>query len=273
MKHLLTLLFLLWTAQIYSQEPLDSAFLAEKEDSISSLYIKPIRKPEKLLRRIISRIQMDMKQKHEVCRYQVETTFSQGTLAPFFASMLISAEAGVGLEKVRQDAFRYDGPYTLEEQDTMQIKAFLIQFATLSPVHAHKAYWNNYLAWTPLSNAKETIERYNITADSIADAKGRSVLRLRFASKKKRREDFDWEYYFGEITGTAYLDSRSLRLLRFNGEAFLPSLRYETRLRYQVTYEQGGTWPVVKSIVIDGTKDDMVLKATVLKEGTTNSNP
>ena len=44
-------------------------------------------------------------------------------------------------------------------------------------------------------------------------------------------------------------------------------------LRYQVTYEQGGTCPIVKSIVIDGTKDDMVIKATVRRLSPTSLAP
>ena len=263
MKHLLILLFLLWTAQIYSQEPLDSAFLAEKEDSISSLYIKPIRKPEKLLRRIIQRLQYDLQQKHETRRFQVEATFSQSTLAPFSASCVVSAEAGVGLNKVRMEEFNYEGSYKLALEDSLHIKDFLLQFATLSPVHAHKAYWETYTAKSPLVNYKETMRWYNVTADSIADAKGRSVIRFRFNWKRKQRADFDWEHYNGEIIGIAYFDCRTLRLKQFKGGAYLPSLKYITRLYFQNDYEEKGRTPVLKRIDISGTKSDMEIKAMV----------
>ena len=263
-RALLLLCFLPWVLSASSQETLDSAFMdAEMEDSISALFIKPIRKPEKLLKQVIERLQYDLKQKHEVGKFRVESNFSQGNLIPFSASCVISAEAGVGLEKVHLDEFNYEGAYELARDDTINIKCFLKQFATLSPVHAHKAYWDTYKAISPLVNYKETMKCYNVTADSIADEKGRSVIRFRFNWKSKQSPDFDWQHYNGEIIGIAYFDSRTLRLKRFKGGVLLPSLKYITRLYFQNDYEAKGKTPVLKQINISGTKDDMVMKATV----------
>lgn len=264
MKRLLPILLLLWAAQVYSQEPLDTTFM-EKEDSISALYIKPIRKPEKLLKRVIERLQYDLQLKHEVRKFQIDANFSQGALVPFSASCIVSAEAGVGLENVHLDEFNYEGPYELALADSIYIKHFLLQFVTLSPIHAHKAYWETYKAKSPLLNHKETMRWYNVTADSIADEKGRSVIRFRFNWKSKQRADFDWEHYNGEIIGLAYFDSRTLRLKQFKGGAYLPSLKYITRLYFQNDYEEKSKTPVVKQITVSGTKDDMVMKATVQK--------
>lgn len=266
MKHMFPLLLLLWAVQAFSQEPLDSTkLMAEMEDSVSALYIKPIRKPEKLLKRVIERLQYDLQQKHEVRKFQVDANFSQGTLLPFSASCIVSAEAGVGLEKVHLDEFNYEGPYKLALVDSVDIKHFLLQFATLSPVHAQKAHWETYKAKSPLVNYKETMRWYNVTADSIADEKGRSVIRFRFNWKRKQRADFDWEHYYGEIIGIAYFDSRTLRLKQFKGGAYLPSLKYITRLYFQNDYEEKGKTPVLKQITVSGTKDDMVMKAIVQK--------
>lgn len=265
MKHVLPLLMsLFWSLSASSQELPDSAkLMAEMEDSISALYIKPIRKPEKLLKRVIERLQYDLQQKHEVRRFRVDANFSQDTLTPFAASCVVSAEAGVGLDKVHIDEFNYEGSYELALADSIDIKHFLLQFATLSPVHAHKAHWETYLAKSPLVNYKETMKCYNVTADSIADEKGRSVIRFRFNWKKKQGADFDWEHYNGEIIGIAYFESRTLRLKQFKGGAYLPSLKYITRLYFQNDYEEKGKTPVLKQINVSGTKDDMEMKATV----------
>lgn len=265
MKHLLSILLLLaWVpGAALGQNPLDSLFSVEKEDSISALYIKPIPKPEMLLKRIVERLQFDQKREHDVGRYLVEATFSQGTLVPFSASLVISAERGIGLEKIKKEKFSYEGPYTLAQQDTSMISDFLVQFAALSPLHAHKAYWEEYKAVSPLANTKETMRCYDVTADSIADEKGRAVLRFRFEWKKRQRKDFDWERYQGEITGSAYFNSRTLQLKQFKGEAHLPSFKYSTRLRYMVDYHKSSKSPVLKQITILGTKDDMVMRATV----------
>ena len=153
MKPWLPIFLLLVAVQGFGQEPLDSTFM-EKEDSISALYIKPIRKPEKLLKRVIERLQYDLQQKHEVRKFRVDANFSQGSLLPFSASSIVSAEAGVGLNKVHLDEFNYEGPYQLALADSNDIKHFLLQFATLSPVHAHKTHWETYKAKSPLVNYK-----------------------------------------------------------------------------------------------------------------------
>lgn len=260
---LITILLLQSCYCIAQSNQEEFSFSDEIEDSISALYIKPIPKPEMLLKRIVERLQFDQKREHDVGRYLVEATFSQGTLVPFSASLVISAERGIGLEKIKKEKFSYEGPYTLAQQDTFMISDFLVQFAALSPLHAHKAYWEEYKAMSPLANTKETMRCYDVTADSIADEKGRAVLRFRFEWKKRQRKDFDWERYQGEITGSAYFNSRTLQLKQFKGEAHLPSFKYSTRLRYMVDYHKSSKSPVLKQITILGTKDDMVMRATV----------
>ena len=258
----LIVFFLVQVESFMAQEPKDSV---EMEDSMSSLFIKPIQKPDKLLKQIIERLKYDLQQKHNVKKYRVDANFSQGTLVPFSAGCVISAEAGVGLDKVHVEEFNYEGPYKLALADSSQIKSFLRQFATLSPIHAHKAYWDTYKAISPLVNYKETMKCYDVTADSIGDETGRTVVRFRFKWKEKQRKDFDWEHYNGEIIGMAYFDSRTLRLKKFKGGAFLPSLKYITRLYFQNDYEEKGKTPVIKQIIITGTKDDMEMKAMVSK--------
>ena len=261
----LALLLLTLCHEVAAQEHQEFSIPEEMEDSISVLSIKPIRKPEKLLKRIIERLKIDLQQEHETCSYQIEASFSQDALMPFSASGIVLAEAGVGLDKARIEDFRYDGPYDLAFEDTVHIKSFLLQFATLSPVHAHKAYWETYKAKSPLLNAKETMRCYDVTADSIADGIGRSVIRFCFAWKEKQAKDFDWDHYNGEITGTAYFDSRTLRLSGFKGKVYLPSLKYITRLHYQVDYYEREKTPVVRCLKVQGTKDDMEIRATIRK--------
>lgn len=264
MKLILPVLSLLWAAQTFAQMPLDSTYKeTEIEDSLSALFIKPIQNPEKLLKRTIERLKLDLQQKHEVQKFQVGAIFTQVTLTPFAAGYTFSAKAGVGLEKIKLDKFSYEGPYELALADSAQIRSYLIQFATLSPVHAHKAYWESYKAMSPLVNFKETIKCYDVKADSIGDASGRCLLRFRFTWKVKQRKDFDWNHYNGNISGIAYFDSQTLRLTQFKGSAFMPSLQYITRLQYQIEYEEKVRTPVVKQINMIGAKDDMIMKATV----------
>ena len=258
----LVILFLTTALDSSGQVPWDFAYPDEKEDSISALSIKPVPKPEKLLKQIIRRLRLDLEQKHKTRKYKVEATFWQEALVPFSFGCTLSAEAGVGLNKVELGELWYEGPYELNNQDTIQLRAFLYQFATLSPIHAHKTYSERSLANSPLLKYRDTKDNYNVSAYTISDETGRGVHRFQFAWKKGHSMDFNWEFHTGEISGTAYFDGLTLRLTQFKGEAFLPS-GYETRLRYQVEYYEKSGTPILKQIKIVGRKDDMIIQATV----------
>lgn len=263
-KRLFVLILILTTTALESsgQVPWDFAYPDEKEDSISSLSIKPVPKPEKLLKQIIQRMELDLQQKHKVRKYKVEATFWQEALVPFSFGCMLSAEAGVGLNKVKLEDLWYEGPYELNGQDTLQLTAFLRQFATLSPIHAHKTYWEQSLAKSPLLKYKDTKDNYNVSAYTISDETGRGVHRFQFAWKKEHDKEFRSIFHTGEISGTAYFDAPTLCLTQFKGEAFLPS-SYDTRLRYQIDYYEKSKTPILKQIKIVGTKDDMIMQATV----------
>ena len=263
MKRILPILFLLLAVNAFGQTPLDSIFPMETEDSVSALAIKPITKPEKLLKQVIERLQLDLQQKHKVRKYRIEATFWQETLVPFSFGCTLSAEAGVGLEKVELDELWYEGPYELNAVDTAHLKAFLRQFATLSPVHAHKVYSEYGKAASPLLKYKDTRNMYNVKAFDIDDASGRGVYRFQFIWAKGQPKDiFERAVNKGEITGTAYFDHSSLRLKDFKGEAHFLT-KYDTRLRYQIDYYEKTKTPILRQIRIAGTRDNMLMQATV----------
>ena len=276
MMRLITIFVSCMFAQsIWAQISSDTFLLDEKQDSILPLLIKPIKREctKDLLKRVIERIQYDLRQPNnrktkddadcKVRKYQVDASFNQDPLLPFSASLLFTAEAGIGLKNVKEERISFEGTNELTPQDCSLIKSNLIQFVTLSPIHAHKAYWESYRAVSPLLDAKETMRCYDVTADSIADAKGRSVLRIHFTWKTKQDKFFCWELYQGHISGTAFFDSQSLRLKQFSGMANMPSAKYLTSLHYNIEYSKKGKRPVVRRIQVTGTKGNMTMKANV----------
>jgi len=69
-----TLLFSLFLLSLFShgQEPSDSVFFHEMEDSVSAMSFVRIKKPKALLDSIIVQVIRDSQQKPLVCKYQVE---------------------------------------------------------------------------------------------------------------------------------------------------------------------------------------------------------
>ena len=61
MRRLLPVIFLLYAAQISAQVPFNSEYWeAEMEDSLSSLAIKPVKNPKKLLKEVMNRLKKDL---------------------------------------------------------------------------------------------------------------------------------------------------------------------------------------------------------------------
>lgn len=243
---------------IIAQVPSDSAYFGtEMEGSVSAMTIKPIKHSKKLLKQVIERILIDIRQKHNRNKYQIEATFGEDSSTPFSASCIFSAEAGYNLENVKMEEFHYEGPFILTRQDTVSIESLIMAWATINPIRGHKMYFSWNEVKSPQDMLRKTIEGfdgYNITAYCISDDAGSGVYRISFVPEKKR-------YYGTSIKGTAYFDCSTLRMTQFKGETNLPN--YKSHLRYQIDYNVKGKTPVVKQMNIVGTKDDMVIKATI----------
>ena len=255
---LLVLLFLAWLQEAACQVPWDSIHWEEKEDSLSSLSIKPIKRPKKLLKQVLTRLLLDMQQKQIASKYQIEAIFGEGSSTPFSVCCIFSAEAGFGLENVRLEMFHYEGPLQLTRQDTISIESFLMEWVAISPVRMHKSFF----AWNGVKSSRdvlrETIEGlsgYDIKAYSISSGSGGGVYRISFAPEKERTVI--------EITATAFFDIGTLRMSRFKGETHMPYSH--NRLHYQIDYSEKGRTPVVEQIKIVGTKDNVAIKAIVRK--------
>ena len=260
-----SLLLLLLVMAIYPQEQQNSsAYLEEMDDSISALAIKPIKpsQTKKLLKQIIKRFKQDLKQEHEVGKYRTDATFIREMLAPFSVCRIASAKPGIALSHPDNDyrslKFDYEGPYELTYQDSSYINHYLNTFPKIC---------SNYLPWVlhlyytvhghidkgpllPFEKYSETMYYYRVTAYSIFDAAGRSVYRFTFARNGVKRYGKDMvygkKYDVGELVGTAYFDSQSLRILQFNGKARVPTESHIINIRLQNDYDEDNGSPVLR---------------------------
>lgn len=264
MKRLLhiILFFALAHGAAYAQIPLDSVFWVEKEDSLSSFSIMPIKHPKKLLKKIIERIVLDSKQKPKTCKYAIDATVGEGSPTSFTVSCIFSAEAGFDLENARMEKFHYEGTLPLTRQDTVSIKSLLFERAMLSPVRGHRTYFSWKGATSSNDIVKETIEgleeNNTVKAYSISSDSGKGVYRISFAPKKTR-------YSANRTTGTAFFDCNTFRMTQFKGETHQHTFGYDSRLVYQIDYEKKGKAPVVKQIKMVGTTSNTVITSIMRK--------
>lgn len=255
MKHLLPIILLLWTIQASAQEALDSAFW-EMEDSVSSLAIMPVKKPKKLLERVIKQVCLDMERKRVNARYKAEATFGIGSTTPFTASCIFSADAGLDLvENVKIEQFQYEGPFELSSRDTTLIKESLLTYISLSIIRQNQLILDLEGVNSPSERFRKVMaafERRKVTAYSIRDDAGRGAYRISYEPENQKA-------YNTRQIGMAYFDAKTLHITQYKGKTTLPGGR--TNIRYQIDYDD--KVPVVKQIKATGISGKSVIKATI----------
>lgn len=285
MKRGLSIFFLLWAVLGFGQEPLDSAF-AGMEDSMSSLSIKRVKKPGKLLDSIIDQLVKDMKQKPKVKKYMVESLNMESGSDSWKVGLLISAEAGLKLEPVKEGKARFEGPYELTSQDSSQLRLSIA--LPFNPILQNVDNLSWYEDMSESEAFKTLMQKYyNVKVYSITTESGKGLYRVMFAPKE-REIKVDYGMHFSiAVTGTAYFDSNTLHLTRIKGEVSYPkhSRRWadvhmfkmsfqkitpvpliKVRRRYQIDYDDTDGTPVVRQIKHTEIHYDKIVSKSTVQE-------
>lgn len=255
---------------VVAQEPQEFSSPNEKEDSLSSLSVIPLKSAQasKVLRLVIKQYDKDMNKINEKYKYHVSATFRHDSLAPFTARCVVSPYAGMDFFdniSVFTEKFVYDGQYDLTEVDSILIQRYLKHFARMSPTYVPMIYslhlhsgddWSLGLNMKnllyPLVDYGMTQQYYNYSVSRIEDSAGRRVYRIVFSRNKKKKQYMyaGNVYNVGEVTGTAYFDGKTMRLTQFKGRARRPTDRYDINIRYRNDYEEKNDTLVLKQTII-----------------------
>ena len=288
MKRWLLIFFLLWAVQTFAQEPKDSAFW-EVEDSVSSLAIKPVKKPKKLLNSIIDQLLLDLEKKPQVKNYMCELVNVERISVPWTIRHTLSAKAGIRLETINTGEFRYEGPYKLTSKDSTFL-SLPIDLSRYSPILENIDNISKDVEMSKSAVFKKLMQTfYDVKVYSITDNSGRGVYRVTFSPKKREITQDNWEYYLMTIAGTAYFDSNTLHLTRIKGEVRYPrhpwhweaipmdKLSFQStpyvsifdrQERYQIDYDNFGETPVVRLIRYIRMNRNKVMSKTTIQETT-----
>ena len=286
MKHWLPIFLLLWAVQAFAQESSDSAFW-EVEDSVSSLAIKPVKKPKKLLNSIIDQLLLDLERKPKVKNYLFESVNLERISVPWTVRKTLSAKAGVRLETIKMGEFRYEGPYKLTSQDSAMINS-PTDLSAYSPILENIDNISKDVEMSKAAIFRKLMQTfYDLKVYSITDNSGRGVYRVIFSPKKKEITQDNWMYYIMTVTGTAYFDIHTLHLTRIKGEVRYPRNRwhweavpmdklsfqstpyvsvFDRQERYQIDYDDFGETPVVRQIRHIKMNRNKVMSKTTIQE-------
>lgn len=254
---------------------------------MSTLSIKPVKNPKKLLKQVIERLHKDLQETHQARRYKIEATFRNRSLPPYAASCIYNVEGDNGLELIgngyidhrnynsvphdtnyiiapRLEEFCFEGPFDL--YDTIRIKFDLISFLHFSPSHPNNKYLpSGYYNVSPFADYAETARWYTVTAYDIVYGPDKGMYRIILEKKKDRNlwRSGDHNFWVPDTRYKAYFDRNSLRLTQIKGEQtwrkdnpYPFNTGYESCLRFQADYDEERGTPILKGIRYISTSAD-----------------
>ena len=263
MKQTLPFLCLLISLFACGQEPSDSVFFHEMEDSISAMSFVRIKKPKALLDSIIAQVICDSQQKPLVCKYQVAekaTGLHQSTYRCEF-----HAKANIRIKATGEpEEFYYEGTSLLRNYyDTARVCYAMRDFC-LEGAYMLLMVQRECMNDETLPQSFERLMRlHRVKVYRISDESGRGVYRVDFSPR-----NYDWYGFDSRFMGTAYFDIKTLRLKqiktdKISATSFDSMMRRakkplsHTHLeRYQMDFEETDGRNVVKliedTIYVDG---------------------
>ena len=256
MRRLLSILFVLLSAQTFAQEPSDSAnWEAVMEDSLSSFAIKLVEHPEELLMQALVRLEKDLQCIHSKREYYLEailnnwsdhtltlvspdietTETTTNTMPPFTCRRTFTVEGDNGID-IMNPKYAVKGPLSvkvpydvpLNLRDSADVEFILSALSYENSLHVevngsqykHMEIYHLFNYYTLEKIYKSILRVYDVTAYYIGNDSGRGVYRIHLDEKKRQRTREAQSHYQNREMKW-YLDCQSLRLTQINGKRIL----------------------------------------------------
>lgn len=126
----------------------------------------------------------------------------------------------------------------------------------VGPLTAKSHFWSS--AQKPLQHYSYLREFYDTEFRHLQDEDGELLYRIDFSLKEKYKEEFSMTKPY--ITGTAYVDAETCRLLRFDGSCnnyymTLGLIPYATSIEFQLEYDYSKGAASVSHLAVCGSND------------------
>ena len=123
----------------------------------------------------------------------------------------------------------------------------------VGPLTAKSSFWSS--AQKPLQHYSYLREYYDTQFRHLQDDEGNLIYRIDFSLKEKYKEEFSANKPY--ITGTAYVDAGTCRLLRFDGSCKnyymkMELIPYPTSIDFQLEYDYSKGAASVSHLVVSG---------------------
>lgn len=270
MKEILLLMLFLLPLAVAHARSVDVSADGGKVDSTGYVSVKPVPSPYVLLDKIAKQLKRDVKQPRSNSGFELKATFTGKTSPPVTACSRFRGKASIGVRWAPDtERFHWEDFTPLTDRDSARLRSYVYLLGCLSPVYAVRpnpdVSINRLLgAISPLQGYDAATKWFNLTADELTDTAGRRIYRLKYSRNSKPMfKELSRSQEPGYISGTAYFDAETLRLLFFKGMADLSSPDKDFKLNFSASYEEGADVTAIRQTKFEGNAGSVAIKGTM----------
>ena len=211
---------------------------------------------KKVLKRTIKNLKQDYKKHGKMGRTYFFRTMTEMEKGTFIADAFMKARSVGNLRSVTITS-GLQGRLTDEDEENIKFdRTDAHRLIEVGPATHDSHFWQS--AFKPLSNYSTLRRHYDITMQHMHGEDGKSIYKIYLAWKEHQAPEYR---HRKNITGTAYIDAETCRLLRFDGSCnnysvrYRPFESYSTTINFHLEYDYSQGAASVSHLAIHGGTD------------------
>ena len=217
---------------------------------------------DEVLKQTIENLKLDYKKCKDWTRKYFFRTLMEKAEGTYIAEAFVKAYSVVNLREteITSGLQGYDKD---ADKGKLNVNASNIhRLIEVGPMTVKSRFWGS--ATRPLQHYSYTREYYDMKFEHLQGEDGKQIYRIDISLKEKYKEEFSMTKPY--ITGTAYVDAETCRLLRFDGscnnyymkQGLVP---YATSIEFQLEYDYSKGAASVSHLAICGSNDFLFYRA------------
>ena len=208
---------------------------------------------DEVLKQVIDNLKQDYRWYGDWVRRYFFRTMMEKAEGTYIAEAFVRAYSVLNLREVEilSGLQGYDKD---ADKDRLNVNASNVhRLIEVGPLTAKSRFWGS--ATKPLQHYSYLREYYDTQFRHLQDEDGNLIYRIDFSLKEKYKEEFSSTKPY--ITGTAYVDAATCRLLRFDGSCKnyymkMGLIPYATSIDFQLEYDYSKGAASVSHLVVSG---------------------